>query len=212
MQRLAQQKGFTIIELMIATTIFSVILLLCSYVMVRIGNMYYKGITTSRTQGVVRTAMDMISQDIEFADTDVITGSNGNLRSLCVGHHNYTYQINAKIDVDTAHALFVENRSTPCATGVGPSTSFNSSTDQELLGKNMRLGALTIQDADPVNPNKFFRVNIRVIYGDDDLLIDQANKKGNEAGFDINTARCADGIGSQFCAISSATTYVQKRL
>jgi prepilin-type N-terminal cleavage/methylation domain-containing protein len=44
-RRTSNRSGFTIIELMIATAVFSVVLLLCATALVTIGNMYRRGIT-----------------------------------------------------------------------------------------------------------------------------------------------------------------------
>ena len=49
------QKGFTVLELMIATTVFSVMLLLTTTGMIQIGKVYYKGLVTAKTQDTVRS-------------------------------------------------------------------------------------------------------------------------------------------------------------
>jgi len=43
------QSGFTLVELMIATMVFSVILLVITYGVVRFTNSYYKGLNSSTT-------------------------------------------------------------------------------------------------------------------------------------------------------------------
>src|SRR3990172_9120101 len=70
--------GFTIVELMIATTIFSVILLIVTFGMLQIGRTYYKGITLTKTQNAARSIIDTISQDIQFSGegvTDSVSGT-----------------------------------------------------------------------------------------------------------------------------------------
>ena len=59
------QSGFTLLELMIATTIFSVILLLCTVGLIQIGKTYYKGSAIVRTQNVARDITDNITQAIQ---------------------------------------------------------------------------------------------------------------------------------------------------
>ena len=62
------EKGFTLLELMIATTIFSTILLLLTFGLLNIGKGYYKGKNTVRTQEVARRVMDEITQAIRYGD------------------------------------------------------------------------------------------------------------------------------------------------
>ncbi len=54
--------GFTIIELLIATTIFSVVLLLAASGLLYIGRLYYKGLTSSATQEAARNIMQELTQ------------------------------------------------------------------------------------------------------------------------------------------------------
>ena len=66
------ENGFTIVELMIATTVLSVILLLASVVIIGIGNLFYKGVAQSQTQGDVRTIIDDVSQHLKLDGGNVI--------------------------------------------------------------------------------------------------------------------------------------------
>jgi prepilin-type N-terminal cleavage/methylation domain-containing protein len=65
------QKGFTIIELMISTVIFSLVLLGASSGIVQIGKKYSKGITYSRTQEVARSTVDEIAQSLQFTSQSI---------------------------------------------------------------------------------------------------------------------------------------------
>ncbi len=62
------QKGFTIIELMIATAVLSTILVMVTVVMVNIGSLYYKGINQARVQDDVRSIADEIIKNIQLND------------------------------------------------------------------------------------------------------------------------------------------------
>lgn len=64
----SNEKGFTLLELMIATTIFSVILLLLTFGLLNIGKNYFKGKNSARTQEVARRVMDDISQAIRYGE------------------------------------------------------------------------------------------------------------------------------------------------
>jgi prepilin-type N-terminal cleavage/methylation domain-containing protein len=65
------RKGFTIIELMISTIIFSLILLGASAAIIQIGKKYSKGITHVRTQDVARSTVDEIAQSLQFTSQSI---------------------------------------------------------------------------------------------------------------------------------------------
>lgn len=65
------QRGFTIVELMISTVIFSLILLGASAAIVQIGKKYSKGITYARTQEVARSTVDEIAQSLQFTSQSI---------------------------------------------------------------------------------------------------------------------------------------------
>ena len=64
--KLTNQTGFTIVELMIATVIFSMVLLVCSYAIIHAGRMYYKGMIMSKTQDTARKIIDSASDAIKY--------------------------------------------------------------------------------------------------------------------------------------------------
>jgi|GEM_PF-759510 len=66
-----KHQGFTIIELMISTVIFSLVLLGATAAIVQIGQKYSKGITYARTQEVARSTVDEIAQSLQFTSQSV---------------------------------------------------------------------------------------------------------------------------------------------
>ena len=208
--RRGREYGFTVLELMIATTVFAVILLVIAAGVISFTTSYYKGVTSTKTQATTRTVMAELSQAIQLS-TSVklgLTSGDGITRGICIDNTLYSYRIGQEI-VDSSpgadqgyHALVKDTSSGACA--AGPSASqWGSSTLpaplRELLGKNMRLGVLDVQ-----NPGggDLYTIHIRIIYGDDDLLTSTT----------WPTAACKSGAGSQFCAVSDLTTSVVRRL
>ena len=212
------QKGFTIIELMIATLVFSVILLLVTYGLIQIGRTYIKGLNESKTQQTARSIMDTISQDIQFNGGTVrLSDRAAGTFAFCIGGNRYSVLTGAKL-VDNApatgeakHVLVVDvapiadcNEDPPTSQSLG---GVITSESRELLGPNMRLASLAVCGPGatatftgcPVLGSNLYQVNVRVVYGDNDLL---------------NPARdaCAGGAGSQFCAVAELSTTVQKRV
>lgn len=71
MKYIKNNKGFTIVELLFSTAIFSVVLLLCLSALVQIGRMYFKGVTTAQTQQSARALMDEISQSMQLSGAEI---------------------------------------------------------------------------------------------------------------------------------------------
>jgi prepilin-type N-terminal cleavage/methylation domain-containing protein len=110
-----KQSGFTIVELMIATVIFSLVLLGAMVALIQISKLYYKGVTNARTQDLNRNVMAEISQGIQFSRSDinqVPPGSPGPIVAnpaapsdpdvasrgyFCNGPRRYTYIIDRKL-------------------------------------------------------------------------------------------------------------------
>lgn len=61
------QQGFTILELMIATVVLSVILLIATLTIFGVGKLYYKGQTTAQTQDTARNVIEQISRQLQFS-------------------------------------------------------------------------------------------------------------------------------------------------
>jgi prepilin-type N-terminal cleavage/methylation domain-containing protein len=215
MRRASRQFGFTIIELMIATAIFSLVLLICLTAITQIGRMYYKGITTSRTQELARSIIDEISQQIQFSGRgNTITGSftnttSGTTSSMCIGPIRYTMLNDRQVSKtnDTSllkakHALWRDEGSCPAPSVVMtddlPSTVVGGA---EIVPENFRILNLSIT---PASGATVFAVTVRVAYGDQDLL-DLSN------GFALATCKGSQ-IGTQFCAVSELSTTVTRRV
>jgi prepilin-type N-terminal cleavage/methylation domain-containing protein len=188
-----RQQGFTIIELMIATAVFSVILLLCTAGLIQVGRLYQRGITESQTQEAARTVIDEISQAIQLSGEGVYGPSANN---YCVGNKNYSFHLGKQVSdstLDTDRGLIVTSANCDASTPVNWS-------GEELLGKNMRLTKFSITGS-----NNVYTVTARVVYGDDDLL-------NPDGGPYVGDVTCKLESGRQFCATSELSVTVQRRI
>jgi prepilin-type N-terminal cleavage/methylation domain-containing protein len=143
--RSSKQKGFTVIELMISTAVFSMILLVVLGAITQIGRMYYKGIVSTKTQEVTRALVDRISQGIQYGASG--TGQIGELvitpsppatapTIYCVGKSRYFLYLD-KTTTATEHALWGDTGD-DCVTGSATILpSYNSSgVASPTTGKN----------------------------------------------------------------------------
>jgi len=208
-RRHATSSGFTIIELLVATAVFSVVLLVLAAGVLQISRMYYKGLTEANTQNVARSITDVISQSIQFGGGDVTTTAAspapGSLNAFCVGNQQFSftpgYQLVDNPDpskFQTYHALVVTTKA-GCPGQAPQDVRQPTVTGRELLDTNMRLSKLGVTNLG----GNLYRVDVRVVYGDDDLL---KNPTANNSSC-INAS-----AGTQFCSVSDLSTVVTKRV
>jgi prepilin-type N-terminal cleavage/methylation domain-containing protein len=115
------QRGFTIVELMIALTVLSTLLVVASVVMLSIGKLYTKGVNAANLQSTTRNVVSDVASLIQFSsdkpsgcthDLDKCymsskpySGTNkpelGNMiYAYCVGTTRYSFTINRKLGDD----------------------------------------------------------------------------------------------------------------
>lgn len=205
------QKGFTIIELMISTTVFSVMLVLASAGIIQIGRIYYKGITTNRTQETTRAIVDDVSRNYQITPNTSfrqVNGASGAPSAVCVGLIRYTYQLGA-ITTESQHGLWTDrikasgacepldlSASIPSDDNTD-TTDLGKGTQRELLARNMRVDQFSVSKSSADNT---LNVKVRVIYGALDV-------------WDTATQSCKSTLfGGQFCAAASLESFVKARL
>lgn len=227
------QHGFTIIELMIATTVLSVILLMVTFVMVGIGNLYYKGFNQARVQDNVRTVTDELAQKLQLSDgKSFFAASSINTQAYCIGTTRYSYALNQQIGSTTQHVLWRDTmKNTSCTVADNFLNTASPADGQtvadsgsELVTPRSRLTNFLITQANLASP---YVITVGVAYGDDDLLCNltagddctkstdnsdpahRAALNGSHGPYDIS---CRGHVGQQFCAVGALQTTVVKRL
>jgi prepilin-type N-terminal cleavage/methylation domain-containing protein len=212
----AVAAGFTILELMIASSIFAVILLVLAVGVIRVTNDYYKGINSSKTQANARSIITELTQAIQFGKNITITqvDKGTNIGGVCVDNTLYSFQLGQQVIDDSPksslhqgyHALVVTTGSDCRNTkpSIPPNSDPLPAGQRELVGERIRLNALT------VTPTKgVYIIRVRLVYGDDDLLTPTVSDSTDWANTDEG---CLSGAGSQFCAASDLTTNIGQRL
>jgi prepilin-type N-terminal cleavage/methylation domain-containing protein len=125
-------RGFTIVELMIALSILSVILVISTTVFIQIGRLYTKGVNAANLQNTNRTIMGDVSSAIQFSGaapsactpfpapppptavpitcyatapgpSDFATGPvTVRAYAFCIGNVRYSYVLNRELGTDSA--------------------------------------------------------------------------------------------------------------
>src|SRR5688572_11085799 len=107
-RHIRSSAGFTIIELMIATVAFAVILMIVLSGLVQVSRSYYKATTSTKAQQAARALINEISQGIQLTGQtiyatdgpdgpEVTAGSSEATGLLCIGYTRYTYAIDRQV-------------------------------------------------------------------------------------------------------------------
>lgn len=207
-----KSSGFTVIELLIATAVFSVVLVVVTGGILQISRLYYKGVTSANTQNTARAVTDVIAQAIQFGGGNVVPTTAGaatptSPKVFCIGNQRFTYDLGWQVKDSSPNAskhqalhALVQDSYAGCTSSTTQPLNVATVSGRELLSPNMRLSKLTVT---PMGGN-LYRVEVRIVYGDDDLL---------KAPQDGNSTTCVnENAGTQFCAISELSTVVTKRV
>jgi prepilin-type N-terminal cleavage/methylation domain-containing protein len=208
--RRRRSAGFTIIEVMIATIVFGLVLLVVTTAILQFTRVYYKGVTEANVQDTARTITDLIAQGIQFNGGNVTTTpaspTAGNSYAFCVGNQQYSFTTGYELN-DTPSApkhqsyhVLVANDVAGCTASTPAQNVRNAGVSgRELVGQNVRIARLQVTNVS----GNLYKVSLRLVYGDDDLLV----------GPTTTAAKCQNfSAGTQFCAISDITTTVVKRV
>lgn len=206
----SRQSGFTIVELLVATAVFSVVLLLYISGLLQIGRIYYKGITMARTQERSRQVLDDISRHIQIAGGAIANpiANNGPSRGFCIGDRRYSYVLDKQLTDDASpqpsqsrNVLMVEESVLGCGSTAAQDVTSGLPAGRELLEPNMRLAKLEVAN---IAGSELYSIDIRIVYGDEDLL---------DKPPAVPEIACKESIvGRQFCAVSELRTLVKKRV
>lgn len=230
------QMGFTIVELMIATVVFSMVMLVIVFGVLNFSHDYYGGITSSTTQNTARNVINAITQSIEFSGLSIVTTPTslpgaGNEVYFCAGGATYAYNWGTmyKGTPSTTNLGLYEITGMckmPAASDL--STAQANGTGKELLNPNMRVTVLTVS-SDPTG--RLYTITLGVAYGDSDLLCNQskvgqggcvASDATNPTGQTVTTnpssvdnvsdVQCRAAAGFDFCAHAGLSTTVALRV
>lgn len=218
------ERGFTLVELMVATAVFSTLLLAVTAATLSIGRSYQRSMYASNTQAAASNIVDTLAQSVRFSKT--ATAVSGNAASgtatQCVGDQQILYTYGRLVgDVSSATAskygVVIRPVTPGCVVTPIHTASPTLSGQKELLARGMRLSNLRITDQGA----GAYQVLVRVVYGEDDLLCSDSVAGSCTPGSATLTAaqlqqsrdlRCKPGRGSEFCAATELSTTVYKRL
>lgn len=203
------QAGFTVLELMVATSIFAIVLLVLTVGVMSFSRDYFSSINRSSTQTVARSIIDDIAHTIQFSGSTLTENVVGNTHAWCFDNVQYLaatgYQVTPTSDLANFKNTYglIKRVASGCGnvdvTNNG-SYTFDQNTDKELLAKNMRISLLQISKV-----GNAYTIHVRVATGDTELF-------NNIGPPDWSQMACKSQSGSQFCAVSDLSTTVEQRI
>jgi prepilin-type N-terminal cleavage/methylation domain-containing protein len=224
MMKRRSTAGFTIIELLIATVVFSIILLILAGAIIQIGRIYTKGLTNAHTHEVTRNLVNGMAAAIQLTAGNVTEtdGAGGGPDALCIGSQRYSFttgeQVLSGSSALVPGVIFDTPSSGDCLAPVGSDPASLPTGGSQVLGERMRLAYLSASSSDNIT----YTIEARVVYGDDDLLCDDDTVSCSDGTTGMNavaiaaagkSVRCKDiHSGTQFCSISDITTTVERRI
>jgi len=205
-------KGFTIVELLIAISIFSSLLIIIVYAFLYGLNTFTKSQIVSNTQETARSIEQNLTQSLSLTAsggyTTIATTTTGNITTygFCLGQYRYSYVPDKKLTTSNFYGLWQDTYY-----GCSPSTkSLDLSADpktqstknlKQLLGNNMRLSNFAITPV--VTIGSGYQIQFEVDYGD--------QLQANDSG--AYKYHCPSGsISSSFCAVAKVDTIVFQRI
>lgn len=149
-------SGFTIIELLIATVVMSLVLILLTTGVIQMTDSYYQGVTQTNTQNAARSIINTIGQALQFQGlpynagntTPSISGDCYNAAELpyagcrmyfCIGDQEYVYQLGDEVvggnpqSNQAYHGFVILN-------GVSDATQCTAPGTDNYLQQNQSLG------------------------------------------------------------------------
>lgn len=206
-----RNAGFTILEVLIATMVFTLVLMICVQVVTRIGQLYFKGVTSAQIQDLTRKLSEEFTGQIQFGSSipfpDSITGGDpSDPLIFCVGDNRYRAVFNRSLgDIGVDAVLKRVAYTGICNTA---DEEFEGAT--ELAIKNMRILKLSIVRS--LSDPYIWSLDIRLALGESDMF-EYAVEGSTDTPEVYESAICDSGIsGSQFCSTSELSSTILRRV
>jgi len=176
------KKGFTIVELLIATAVFTAVLFIVTYGIIQISKIFTNGFIQTQTQNVAVSISDQLTRDVEFSsassigdDSGPVTVSGNSYYFFCTYQDEYFYNPGGNLYKIPISAI------TNCGS---PQTSWltNSQTQNLLSSKMEVLNHLTAYDDSSQKsiimadgPTGLYSISLDILYGGTNNLVQNVN-------------------------------------
>lgn len=213
-------QGFTIIELMIATAVFSLALLILAVALISINHQYFKGISEGNAQTASSNILSDVTSAVQFSNGNFVQSTLGsNPGYYCIGNTEFYYTLYS-IDKPGQTNPFLEINK--CLQGEPTQSNCKKPCSVSgLLGDNMQLLGFSISQ--PYSNVKLFEIKINIGFASNDKLFCSLVGSNSNCQHFKNSTQLANNIEShkqvfcvpndpvEFCSIQNLSTYVSSR-
>lgn len=196
-----QHSGFTVVELMIAITVFSVLMLIVTIGVFQVAREYQQASTRTRLESASRNIHQQVADGVKYSgSTPALSTVVSGWQSLCTGNQRFTfasslptYTSSSYTALNTGLYLYTD-ASGPCsASSPGPTVGTN------LLPTNARVVSFVYDSLNGAFVTKF-------IVSDSDLVDFGATGAAGEL-------KCkAPVVGGEYCAVVELQSSFIKRV
>lgn len=214
--------GFTIFELMIATSIFAIALTGMVALFMQIGRMYYKGVSVNTTYESAWRALGNIENDVRFS-ANVLCATKGSqnctpdatqgIHYFCIGNHRYTYFLSNSSPYKIQSSDITNANSTNNPRGIiedvingCPDPSIPGASPTQLMAVNTQLNDFGFYCV-----NSGCHVHLHIVYygADDSVFGSSENPNTPSAALLDKDNYCSGGLlSSEYCAVADISSSV----
>ena len=201
------QRGFTIVELMISISVFSVVIILASAAIITVGRQYQFGVSKTRILDASRELNQKISQDIAYSgapvsDTEDL-GTTGYKR-VCIGGNRYLWK--QAPNGSTDNSAYVDSFTIQ---KIGDAITCDSTADlitntQKPLPSGTVVTQFSISSTNPSDYKSQF------VFGDPDLL--NGGSGYNKGGVVGDNTCVAQVVGGSYCAVVDMNSTITRKV
>jgi prepilin-type N-terminal cleavage/methylation domain-containing protein len=186
--------GFTIVELLLATSVFSIILLAALASFLQVGRLFYKGVSLTNTQNTATQVLNDVAHSLQTSSTLSLPTTANGYTYTCIGNARYTYTTTNISGQQVAVAANLSDSpnygsganggnfgllkdtlpgSSGCAVPCWPASSCSNgqvvfSNPVEMLGDQMRVATFSISSVSGVQ--NLYNIKMVVAYGDSSVM------------------------------------------
>lgn len=202
MKWLTNQKGFTMVELLIAMAVFSFMLSIVLVGFVSIVRIDQAGLTSRATQQNARDLSDTVTQSIRTSTQAWTSTVSSSVNTLCLGDIGGT----------TEYALFASANGSDLYSGPGPATASQPcnapasppSSWRKLNDDNVAVMLMQASVTPPI-PGTLGTVSLTLGVASRNDLADTVLQP-NPSDITKSQVACKPDAGDQFCAATTLTT------
>jgi len=229
----ADEAGFTLVELMIATTVLAVILTISMYGFAAMSRFYQRGLYANRTQQTARDVVSEIGTTIQGTGGEITTGKTMDVNTttfnvICVDTVRYMFRTEKfdtngnptediyektgdyKVNNETDNVLLSDTLSSKYGCTSDP---IDPNTVRVLLDPGYRLLKFDITQPADDKASNVYNIVMNLVYNpgpndgsNSDYYYQNATASNNAY------AACKGGAGRQYCYTANVSTTVTRRI